>query len=111
MVGLATAFRVNVAELVQVPLAPMTVPVITGAPLEVPIMVAPFMVLVVKPTIGPQVYEPAPDAVSDTVFGEALKLFIHKVGLLGVTVTDGRPSTCTVTVAILVQLACEPSTE
>ena len=72
MVGFGIALTVKVAELVQVPLAPMTVPVAMAAPLEVPIMVAPFMVLVVKPTIGPQVYEPAPAAVKDTVFGEAL---------------------------------------
>ena len=72
IIGLAMALTVKVAELVQVPLAPMTVPVAMAAPLEVPIMVAPFKVLVVKPTIGPQVYDAAPLAVKDTVFGEAL---------------------------------------
>ena len=55
IVGFGMAFTVKVARLVQVPLAPITVPVATGAPLEVPIIVAPLMVFVVKPTIGPQV--------------------------------------------------------
>lgn len=55
MIGLAMALTVNVDVLVQVPLDPMMVPVATGAPLEVPMMVAPFSVFVVRPTIGPQV--------------------------------------------------------
>jgi hypothetical protein len=111
MVGLGMAFSVKVAILVQVPLAPITVPVARAAPFDVPIMVAPLIVLVVKPMIGPHVYEPAPAAVKVTVFGEALKLFIHKVGLLGVIVIDGKPRTDTVMVARLVQVACDPSTE
>jgi len=42
------------------------------------------------------------------VFGEPLKLFIHNVGLLGVTVTDGKPKTETVMVAKLVHVAADP---
>ena len=72
MIGLAIAFNVNVAWFVQVPLAPNTVPVMIAAPLDVPMMLAPFNVLVVKPMIGPHVYEPAPEAVNETVFGEPL---------------------------------------
>ena len=110
MVGLGIALIVNVAILVQVPFAPMTVPVAIAAPFDVPMMVGPFTVFVVKPMIGPHVYDAAPEAVNDTVFGEPLKLFIHKVGLLGVTVTDGRGSTCTTMVPTLVQVACDPNT-
>ena len=55
MVGLAIAFTVKVAVLVQFPLAPKTVPVPIAAPFEVPIMVGPFKVFVVNPIIGPQV--------------------------------------------------------
>jgi len=72
MVGFGIALRVKVEIFVQVPLAPNTVPVITAAPLDVPIIIEPFKVLVVKPIIGPHVYEPAPLAVNDTVFGEPL---------------------------------------
>ena len=111
IVGLGFAFNVKVAMLVHVPLAPITVPVITGAPFDVPITSGPFNVLVVTPTIGPHVYDAAPLAVNETVFGEPLKLFIHSVGLLGVTVTDGKPKTETVIVAKLVQVAADPKTE
>ncbi len=111
IVGLGMAFTVKVATLVHVPLAPMTVPVTTGAPLDVPITSGPFNVFVVTPTIGPHVYDAAPLAVNETVFGEPLKLFIHKVGLLGVTVIDGKPKTVTVMVAKLVQVAADPKIE
>ena len=112
IVGFGIAFKVKVEIFVQVPFAPNTVPVITGAePLDVVIMSGPFKVFVVAPTIGPHVYEPAPLAVNETVFGEPLKLFIHKVGLLGVTVIEGKPKTVTVIEAKLVHVACEPKTE
>ena len=99
MVGFAMAFNVNVAKLVHVPFAPITVPEIAAAPLEVPMIELPFNVLVVKPIIGPHVYEAAPLAFKVTVFGEPLKLFIHNVGLLGVIVTEGKPNTETVIAA------------
>ena len=110
IIGLGMAFSVKVARFVQVPFAPITVPVITGAPFDVPMMDEPFRVLVVKPMIGPQVYEAAPVAFSVTVFGEPLKLFMHKVGLLGVTVTEGKPKTETVITPVLVQFNAEPNT-
>ena len=111
IIGFAIAFTVKVEIFVHVPLAPMTVPVTTGAPFDVPITSGPFNVLVVTPTIGPQVYDAAPLAVNETVFGEPLKLFIHNVGLLGVTVIEGKPKTVTVMVAKLVQVAADPKTE
>ena len=111
IVGFGMAFNVNVAKLVQVPFAPITEPEIAAALLDVPMIDEPFKVFVVKPIIGPHVYDAAPAAFKVTVFGEPLKLFIHKVGLLGVTVTDGKPNTETVIAATCVHVACEPKTE
>lgn len=111
MIGFGMAFTVNVAVFVQVPFAPITVPVATGVPFDVPTILEPFNVLVVKPVIGPHVYEAAPTAFNVTVFGEPLKLFIHKVGLLGVMFITGKPKTVTVIAVTFVQVACEPITE
>jgi len=49
------ALTVKVEIFVHVPFAPITVPVTTGAPLDVPITSGPFNVLVVTPIIGPHV--------------------------------------------------------
>ena len=56
MIGLAIAFKVKDDTLEHVPLAPITVPVITGIPFDVPMISEPFKVFVVNPTIAPQVY-------------------------------------------------------
>lgn len=105
IIGFGIALTVKVAMFVHVPFAPITVPVATGAPLDVPIIEDPFNVFVVKPIIGPHVYDAAPVAFKVTVLGEPLKLFIHNVGLLGVTVTEGNPKTVTVITEIFVHVA------
>ena len=55
MIGLSITFKVKVAELVQVPIAPTTVPLGALLPLAVPMIIEPFNVFVVKPIIGPHV--------------------------------------------------------
>lgn len=109
IIGFGMAATVKVATFVHVPTVPITVPEPTDViPSDVPMMVAPFKVLVVKPTIGPHVYDVAPLAVMFTEFGEALKLFIHIVGLLKAVVMIGKLITDTVPTATCVQVACSP---
>jgi hypothetical protein len=73
MIGFGMAATVKVATFVHVPTVPINVPEpIAVTPSDVPTIVEPFNVLVVKPTIGPHVYDVAPLAVILTEFDEPL---------------------------------------